>query len=352
LVRKDGFSTMVSDITTTLESEPTPDSPPVSIVTSCFNAVAHFPELLSSIQHQTFRDFELVLVDDGSSDHTLEFIRSSARDDPRIRVIAKEHTGLTDSLRIGVRAARGRWIARWDVDDLADPTRLEVQYRYCVENPDVALVGSDCIEVDQSVGPSRLHRYPREHKNLLNRIQRLRGVFPHSAAFFSRRLALAAGNYRKRFTYSQDWDLWIRLSEVGRIASIPLPLVTIVRRVDSISARNAIQQKLFAVASTICYFLRSQKRSDPSELSDELWLEFCQWLSLRLSRMGVFRNSEAWNAVRSSFLDGRLPGPVRAARALCTAVSKPRSVLALHGRFDGGIAGRLAAEWARTHAQV
>ena len=107
-----------------------PPPPAVSVVMSCYNASRFLAEAIESILRQTFTDFEFIIIDDGSTDDTLDIIRTYAQTDPRIVVIEKANTGLADSLNVGIGAARGEWIARQDADDVSFPDRLFHQIEF------------------------------------------------------------------------------------------------------------------------------------------------------------------------------------------------------------------------------
>src|SRR2546430_2514522 len=102
-------------------------TPEVSVLMSCYNATRWLHEAIHSVLVQTHDKFELILVDDGSTDETWNIIQSYRDRDQRIVAISKKNTGLADSLNVGIARAKGAWIARLDADDLCEPTRLEEQ---------------------------------------------------------------------------------------------------------------------------------------------------------------------------------------------------------------------------------
>ena len=122
-------------------------SPLVSVVLPVRNGAADLPKAIDTILAQTFTDFELIVVNDGSTDGTAAVL--DAIRDPRVRVVHQENMGLAAALNRGISLARGRYIARQDHDDWAKPTRLEKQVAFMEANPDCALVGT-CAD-----GPSK-----------------------------------------------------------------------------------------------------------------------------------------------------------------------------------------------------
>ena len=134
-----------------------PRSPEVSVLMSCYNASRWLHEAIDSVLTQTFENFEFVLVDDGSTDDTWNIIQSYRDRDERIVPISKKNTGLPDSLNVGIAKARGAWIARLDADDVCEPTRLEEQVKFVSKHPEVVLLGTGCVEIDEQGGVKKKH---------------------------------------------------------------------------------------------------------------------------------------------------------------------------------------------------
>lgn len=320
-------------------------TPPISILMACYNSEQFLQESLPCILNQTFQDFEVVVVDDGSTDGTLELLNEYAKHDKRIIILTKEHSGLTDSLQYGLNAAQGEWIARWDADDLADPKRLEQQFTYLQEHPDIVLIGSGCVEIDTLGKVIKKHIYPSDHETLVHNLRQLRKFFPHSSALFNRRKALSVGGYRQRFTYAQDRDLWLRLAEVGKIACLQAPLVYLRRHENTISYSHASFQVLLGLAATICHLRRVQGLSDPSFMDESVWQEFLRWLERHLFEEGMLSDEIVWREFRKSFYG--LDNVRGSIKSLISLMRKPRTIFrVLTKRWLGSnIAFRLAREW-------
>src|SRR5690606_10551481 len=121
--------------------------PKISVLMPAYNAGSHIREAIESILQQTFTDFEFLIINDGSTDDTLEIIRSY--DDARIRLVSRPNKGLIATLNEGMELAVTNYIARFDADDICVPTRLEEQYNFLQNNPDYILVGSDVNYLDK-----------------------------------------------------------------------------------------------------------------------------------------------------------------------------------------------------------
>lgn len=212
--------------------------PLISVLLPVFNGAPFLEQAVHSIQDQTYQNLEILIIDDGSSDGSDIIVNRLAKNDRRIVPIHKPNTGLTDTLNLGIRRARGEWIARIDQDDIAHESRLEAQLQQSKTNKRAVLVGSDFLTLDQKTGNRRSFRLPTTHYLLLQRLFRMQRFFPHSSAFFSTAVARQVGGYDLRALYNEDWDLWLRLSAVGEITSVSQRLMTI-RKHDSQMTRNS-----------------------------------------------------------------------------------------------------------------
>ena len=199
-------------------------SPRVSVVMAVHDGARWVRDGVGSLLAQTFADFELLVVDDGSTDDTADVLRSI--DDPRLRVLHNaRNLGLAASLNRGLVAARGELVARQDVDDRSTPHRLARQVAFMDAHPDVALVGSWYTEIDADGAPLAAHRLPTAHADILWALH-LYSPFVHSAVLW-RRVPVrdAVGEYDERLTYSMDFDLWRRIADRFPVANLPEPLL-------------------------------------------------------------------------------------------------------------------------------
>lgn len=256
-------------------------APYISVMTSCYNSSRYLKEAIESILDQTFINYEFILINDGSKDHTLNIIREYAAKDARIVIIDKENTGLTDSLNVGLSRARGTWIARMDDDDISLPNRFEKQLNVISSSNDIILLGSGCITIDENGRELKRYTYPSEHKSFLSSIERGHSTFPHTSALFRLDVARKLNGYRRRMNGSEDLDLWLRLSAQGRIACIPEPLLKLRKHSESITAKNE-RLLILSTACVLSHLLRKDGLPDPVDGSEDNYLEFINFIEKRL----------------------------------------------------------------------
>ncbi len=321
--------------------------PEVSVLMSCFNGDHWLNEAINSVLAQTFENFELILVDDGSTDESWSIIQSYRDRDERILAISKKNTGLADSLNVGIAQARGKWIARLDADDLCEPTRLEEQIDFVRSHPDVVLLGTGFVEIDEHGQAIKNHLYPSSNRGLLRHLTRLQRFFPHSSAFYNVSAVRKVGGYNARIHRAEDWQLWLELARLGRIACIPKFLVQIRKHSSQISLdNNGMRQLIDQIASTVCYFLRLEGYQDPSVVESEAdWFEFLSWIENRIAEFGYFSARKSWVEARGEYFmtQNRLAGAFYFGTSLLK--SRHVSLLVREKFFGSSFPKRLALEW-------
>jgi glycosyltransferase involved in cell wall biosynthesis len=198
-------------------------SPPiVSVVVPVYNAAPFLRTAIASVLAQTFRDFELIAVDDGSTDASKSLLDEIAAGDSRVRVISRPNTGIVGALNDGLAAARGEFIARMDADDLALPARFETQLAWLRAHPECVALGTDIIYTDPEGDLLIRHRPALEHDGIVDQLLAGNGgALIHPTVIFRRAAVQQAGGYRQQFNWIEDLDLFLRLSEIGRLANLP-----------------------------------------------------------------------------------------------------------------------------------
>ena len=194
----------------------------VSVLMTAYNAERFLPQAIQSVLRQTYRDFEFVIIDDGSTDRTPEIVREYAAKDRRIVAVSHANMGMGRSLNKGLGIVRGEWVARLDADDEMLPTRLERQLAFVAENPDVDVTATLVNFVDgrgRVLGRSRSELVSRE--SLAGALRRGELVHVHHPAVLARVRSLCeVGAYRPGFWPADDVDLWNRVADAGGVVLV------------------------------------------------------------------------------------------------------------------------------------
>jgi glycosyltransferase involved in cell wall biosynthesis len=196
--------------------------PAVSVLMAVHNGAPWVGDAARSVLAQTLGDLELVVVDDGSTDATCDVLGGVR--DPRLRLERRTHEGLTRALNQGLHLARAELVARLDADDIALPERLARQVAFLEGHPEIGVVGSAAREINGDGREVRIVR-PPEDDGALRRALIRRNPMLHSTVVMRRRVVDAVGGYDPRFAVAQDYDLWIRLAAVTRLANLSEALV-------------------------------------------------------------------------------------------------------------------------------
>jgi glycosyltransferase involved in cell wall biosynthesis len=199
-------------------------TPLVSVILPVRNAESTVDEAVASILAQTLHDFELIAVDDRSSDRSGDRLRRAAERDPRVRIVPGAGAGTTAALNTGLHEARGRYVARQDADDRSMPSRLEKQVDGLDRCPTLCALGTAAMTIDDA--GETIGRFPTAHGVGAVRTGLRRGLItPCHGSMMIRHDAIAAvGGYRSAFAASQDFDLWLRLIERWDIDNLQEPL--------------------------------------------------------------------------------------------------------------------------------
>ena len=260
-------------------------TPRVSILLPAWNAAGTLPRAIESIRAQTFPDWELVLVDDGSTDETPAFAEAAARQDPRMRLVRQTHLGIVPALEAGLAVARGEFIARLDADDVSLPTRLEQQVWFLDTHPDIGVVG--CLV--QFGGPAPQNEGYARHVAWLNSLTTPEAIalnrfveapLAHPSVLFRRELVAQHGGYRHG-PFPEDYELWLRWLDHGvRLAKVPELLLVWHDSPDRLSRRDPRYAAKAFYAVKAPYLARAVRRTLAERA---LWV----WGAGRLTRRRV-----------------------------------------------------------------
>jgi glycosyltransferase involved in cell wall biosynthesis len=245
----------------------------VSVVMSVYNGVEHLPETLDSVLSQAGCDFELIVVDDGSSDGSAAILDDYAARDRRLRVLHQENTGLTRALMRGCAEARAEFIARQDAGDISLPGRLRRQIDFLRANPDAVMTA--CAV--RFTGPLRepLYELAKPLAQLDAGLRRLNlktlsGPPHHGGTMFRTQGYQQVGGYRLPFTVAQDIDLWLRLSEIGQCLGTAEVLYQSRLEAGSISSRRRNEQFRLGGLAVVCALRRQSGQDERALLNGDI----------------------------------------------------------------------------------
>jgi glycosyltransferase involved in cell wall biosynthesis len=236
--------------------------PRVSVLLPVRNGMPWLPAALDSVWRQTFTDFEVLVVDDGSTDGTAaELTRHT---DPRLRVLPTSGVGLARALNHGLAHARGTLVARHDADDLSHPERFVRQVAFLEAHPDVDVLASvaDYIGADGAAIDSDWVRTVRRQHDAATTPEQIARLMPvtccitHGSVMMRAAVVRGAGGYRHSYVPADDYDLWLRLLPRYRLAKLPDPLYCYRLHADQLGARARDRQTYHAIRAKLQWLRR------------------------------------------------------------------------------------------------
>lgn len=314
---------MAATEATRRREEPEPTRLLVSFVIPIFNGANYIGKTLASIQRQTCPEWEAIVVDGGSTDGTAAIVENAVGRDERIRLIVAPGSGIAEACNIGASAARGSYLARLDADDIAVPSRISKQREYLEANPDVAVVGGQFFEVDASGAPFHPTRISAQPVGVAGVMASLptRCVICNSTATMRREAFDRVGGYRTAFVGSEDYDLWLRISDSNKLDNLPDVLVNYRIHSGSVSFTRLFDSVVGAEVARRCARRRRQGREDPvssrGAIDDEVLNE------LGLGREGaVIISFEGFQSLSSQWLIRGSIAAAEAAAAECRRIAR------------------------------
>lgn len=235
-------------------------TPRISVVMPTYNAAKHLHAAIESIQSQAFSRWELLCVDDGSTDETREIVRSFSGNDDRIKLISLPHRGIVPTLNHGVCIARGEFIARMDADDISLPQRFQKQISHLAKHSELAMVGGAYEVIDEHNNGQRTVRPPCDPAKVLGKLRKSNCLCHPSMLMRREAISKLQGPYRAAFLLAEDYDLWLRAVEkfnIGNVGDVVLRYRINVGRTTAkriitdtfscIAARHSARQRLAGI---------------------------------------------------------------------------------------------------------
>jgi len=244
-------------------------NPMVSIVMSVFNGDRFLHEAVESILNQSFREFEFIIIDDGSTDRSASILSSYQDRDGRVEVHHREHGGLIESLNHGCSVAQGKYIARMDADDVAAKDRLRLQVDFMEVHSDIGVLGGGVEWIDATGSSLGIHRHPSDDKEIKATLLH-RCAFWHPTVVLRREVFVWAGGYRRVVVDAEDYDLWLRISEHAQVANLEAVLLKYRIHPYQVSMRMTTRQTLSILAAQVAASSRRSGKPDPLNAVEEI----------------------------------------------------------------------------------
>jgi len=215
----------------------------VTVLMPAYNVEKYIREAIDSVLNQRFDGFELLIINDGSTDSTEEIIRGYG--DPRIVLISQRNQGVSAALNTGLAHAKGKYIARFDADDVCYPDRLQNQYDFMEQQRGYVLVGSDADYMDREGG--YLYRYRNIGHTNEEISERIFSYCPfvHSTVFYRRDIVRSLGGYNVKAHTFEDWLLWTQLIKKGKCLNFETPLISVRLNPESVTVDEKLRGKRF-----------------------------------------------------------------------------------------------------------
>ena len=196
----------------------------ISVVMPVYNAEKYLKQAIESVLEQSFKDFEFIVIDDGSTDKSLDILRDYEIKDGRVKVyLNKQNLGVIDTLNYGVKLAQGEYIARMDADDISYPERFEKQLKY-MQDESLVACGTWAEGIDISGNKTRDMEYP-PITDKIRTFTLFHDPFIHPSVMFQKDVFEKVGGYKKTFRHIEDYELWTRIVFKYKTGNIPETLL-------------------------------------------------------------------------------------------------------------------------------
>ena len=218
------------------------NTPTVSVIMSVYNAERFVAAAVESILCQTYKNFEFLIVDDGSTDRSHMILKRYAAQDSRIRLFRRANAGYAGALNDLLELSKGKFVARMDADDIAQPDRFRLQVDRLQQEPDLVCVGGAHAMIDERGRWLTCLAMPETHEEI--QALALAGHTPinHPCAMMRRSAVLQVGAYNTAMSPCEDLDLWLRLSEMGRLANLKEMVLKYRIHPNSVSEKQGVLQ--------------------------------------------------------------------------------------------------------------
>jgi glycosyltransferase involved in cell wall biosynthesis len=236
----------------------------LSVIMPVYNGAAHLADAVDSVLKQTLGDFELLVMDDGSSDDTPIILKRYAEQDLRVRLHPRRHQGQIACRNELLQLARTNIVACADADDICLPDRFEKQVATMEQDSDLWILGTAVVSVDAKGARGRRWRMPAGSAAVAAELKR-RCCIAHPSCMMRVKHILAIGGYRPAYECAEDYDLFLRASELGKVDNLSSVGVLYRQHGDNVSRRHGLRQAISTDLARATHFLRAAGRQDPTD---------------------------------------------------------------------------------------
>jgi glycosyltransferase involved in cell wall biosynthesis len=236
----------------------------LTIIMPVYNGAAYLSEAIDSVLQQTLGDFDLLIMDDGSTDETPAILKSYAGQDKRIRLFLRQHQGQIACRNELLGLATTEVVACADADDICLPDRLERQLAAMMDDRDLWILGTSAISIDRNGRRRRPWRVPTGSVAVGAELDR-RCCIVHPSCMMRVKEILSIGGYRPAYECAEDYDLFLRANEHGKVDNLNMVGVLYRQHGGNVSHRRSLQQAISADLARATYFLRLAGGTDPTD---------------------------------------------------------------------------------------
>jgi glycosyltransferase involved in cell wall biosynthesis len=284
----------------------------ISVVMVVCNSDRFLADSIESILSQSFRNFEFIIVDFGSTDNSRSIISEYAARDSRVKLHMIPNCGLAEARNNGCYLAQGQYIAVMDSDDVAVPDRLQREVEFLEKHTEVGVVGGATELIDSTGKVFHVNHFPRDDREIRSAF--LDGCpFCQPTVLMRRDAFVFAGGYRRVFAQAEDYDLWLRIAEHFQCANLEEVVLKYRIHPNQISLRKRMQQSLCVLAAQASATARRNKTPDPLDSVREI-------TTAELTRMGVSEAKQQSTTaggylfwIRTMYMAGEYSAALRAA---------------------------------------
>lgn len=227
--------------------------PKISVIMPVYNGGKYLKAAVQSVLDQTYKDFEFIILDDGSLDNSLSIVENFS--DERIKFVKLNHRGIVTALNKGLEISKSEYIVRVDADDLSLPDRFEKLLNYMEENKQIAVCGSWAISIDDEGKVIGEMKYPPMQYKDIKKYSLLHNPFIHPSVIFRKEVVLGVGGYRN-FKHNEDYELWTRVLSKNSGHNVPEFLLKYRIHSDQITKKSNFKMRLTGVCVRVLALIR------------------------------------------------------------------------------------------------